>query len=103
MKIKPGVRILGIQPPIATAMVIVDDAYKKYGAELVITSGTEGRHSPNSLHYCGLAFDARTKNLPSGVDRAGLLELIRTSLGPAFDVIDEGNHLHIELDPKKEF
>lgn len=103
MRIKPGTRIFGINGCMAIPAVIVDDCFKKYGAELVITSGTEGRHGKRSYHYCGMAFDARTKNLPAGTDREGLLSDMRARLGPSFDVIDEDNHFHIELDLRKDF
>lgn len=74
----------------------------------VLTSGSEGHvgdnvHGQGSLHYpencpenLGLAVDLRTK------DFAELwADLLRKRLGPGWDVVVEGDHLHVERDPKK--
>lgn len=74
---------------ILAALLLLD-----YPGELVITSGSDGTHDPNSRHYRGEAVDIRTSNLanPSDVRR-----LLLAALGPKFSVIDEGNHLHIQV------
>ena len=100
MRIKPGVRLLGLRTEMTIATQIVDGFYKSVGSELVITSATEGQHSRGSLHYVGLAIDARTNNIPLEVDRAGFVEDIRIALQDDYDVIDEKDHLHIEFQPK---
>jgi len=66
----------------------IDNAYKK---DLFVTSLRDGNHMPGSLHYIGLAFDIR----PTMEKRD-----IKRILGPKWDVVDEGNHIHCEYDPK---
>ena len=67
--------------------------------DVVITSGTDGTHKVGSKHYGGDALDFRTSNIP-----ADLLNLyiarVKARLGKHYDVVLEGDHLHIEFDPK---
>ena len=58
-----------------------------------ITSIREGNHSPGSLHYRGDAFDIRNNSSIK-------LKELRHAAGADFDVIQEGDHIHIEYDPK---
>ena len=91
--------------------------------ELVITSGNDGKHKENSLHYKNLAIDIRVKNQP-GYDysndsnfeqtRIVIDNWIRramrwigeyTGFSPEeFDIVfgDSGhkNHIHAEYDPR---
>lgn len=97
MLIKLGVTIQYLSRPCRRALKTVDNIYKKYGEEAVITSANEGNHSPSSLHYCNNAFDIR---LPETKDLTQLLEELKINLGKKFDVVDETNHIHIEFDPK---
>lgn len=60
--------------------------------DLFITSIRDGNHSDGSLHYDGLAFDFRP-------GKAHML-VIKKALGKGWDVVDEGNHIHCEYDPK---
>jgi len=70
----------------------VAQLYISKGKDLFVTSIREGNHGHGSLHYIGLAFDFRRE----GVN----LKEIKTALGPNWDVIDEGSHVHAEYDPK---
>jgi len=63
----------------------------------VITSGREGFrgdgvHGQNSLHYDGLAVDVRPTS-----DRA---RQINAYADAGYNVLDEGNHLHVSVDPR---
>ena len=69
-----------------------------YGEDVLVTSKREGTHSPGSLHYIGCAIDTRYPK--SCEDRQELAQRIRSALGKDFDVVVEGNHLHVEYDPK---
>ena len=65
----------------------------------MITSGNEGNdgdgvHSSGSLHYSDDAVDMRTNNLTQSQTDAIVTEL-QQLLGDDFDVIDEGDHIHI--------
>lgn len=109
LMLKPGVRLKGVQPPIAIAINVVHSLWvREFGDPIpcVVTSLTDGKHKDNSLHYIGLAVDFRTKNIARG--NACLEDFaaeIRNALGGDFDVILEGvgtpnEHLHVEYDPK---
>lgn len=98
MKIKPGVDLRGLQPQMAVAAMIAEGVWAMHGkTELTITSGAEGKHMTNSLHYKGLAIDIR---LPSADPAAAVLAL-RANLGAQFDVVLEVDHIHLEFDPKE--
>ena len=70
-----------------------------YKEDVLVTSKRDGTHSPGSLHYIGRGVDVR---YPRSCDnRQKLAQQLREALGPSFDVVVEGNHLHIEYDPKE--
>jgi hypothetical protein len=96
MLLKFGVDISRLSDPVRRALNVVEAAHAVNGFEAVVTSTYEGTHSPASLHYVNRAFDYR---------KIGPVELIankiRADLGPAFDVVVESNHVHVEHDPKE--
>ena len=99
ISIKPGVKLdERMAMPLAT--LIVHECFQDYGCNLVITSGIEGSHGENSLHYKGLALDYRTRDIPVGFHK-GLIAKVRWALGDQFDVVAEPTHLHVEFDPKR--
>jgi len=99
MKFKDGVDLNGIDSVMIHALCSIDNVYRYYGEELVVTSCMDGRHKKGSLHYKGKAVDTRTRYF-------GELELQRIKyelidvLGSNFDVVLESDHFHIEYDPK---
>lgn len=98
MILKPGVKFDGVQPETLKAMAEADVIFKPYG-EVVVTSLLDGTHSPNSLHYSGYAFDLRTRHMAHDQIAAASKDL-HERLGPDYDVVVEGDHLHVEYDPK---
>lgn len=96
LKIKGGA-VVSKQVVIAAAAV---NAANTLGldVDIVITSGTDGTHKRNSLHYRGRALDLRTKTL--GDDKYLWAETVKRRLGKGYDVILESDHLHVEWDPK---
>lgn len=98
MRLKSGVRILGAKPEIVLAMQIAADVYARNNHRLTVTSVVEGTHSRGSIHYQGLAFDARLPELSS---RADVVAALKESLGQDFDVALEADHIHIEFQPKE--
>ena len=64
---------------------------------MTITSGNDGKHMKNSLHYENKAIDIRIKDMK--YPNANWL-MIRKQLGKDFDVILEKTHIHIEYDKK---
>ena len=97
MKLKPGVRVYGIRPELVLALQAAERVWMAYGSELVVTSVSDGKHSRGSKHYSGCAADLRIWNLTS-VD--GAAKELREARGEDFDVVVEGDHVHLEYDPK---
>jgi len=85
-----------LQPIVAKARGKVAKVYQKLGEDLFVTSQREGIHGIVSLHPDGWAFDIRypVKKIDN------IISLIKGELGPSFDIIAEGDHIHIEYDPK---
>lgn len=94
--IKPGVRIRGMQPEILLAVVAAHELFKEQAQALTITSCTDGRHKDGSLHYTGCAVDLR---LPTARVEQVVAQL-QNRLGSEYDVVLEGDHIHVEYDPK---
>jgi hypothetical protein len=63
--------------------------------DVFVTSGREGDHSPNSLHYLGLAWDMRKK----GFIKEELLEILPFG-DKHWDIVEYEWGFHIEFDPK---
>jgi hypothetical protein len=105
ISIKKGVQLAGVQPVMWRIAVVLEDLYAKYKSDLVITSGTDGKHGKNSLHPKGRALDFRTSNLPGGYqglaaqDVSQRLKVIVAGRG--YDIVLEEDHLHVEYDPKE--
>ena len=99
MRLKKGVRITGVRPETVLGMHTCDSVFQKHGIEMVVTSVMEGSHSRASLHYPGCAFDLRNRNVPQELRNEITLEL-QEALQDDFDVIAEGNHWHVEFQPK---
>lgn len=98
MRIKDNsVRVRGMGVEIAVALMIADQVYSKHGFDCVLTSADDGSHSRTSLHYSGNAIDLRRYYENFGV----VVEEIKKCLNKDYDVVLEGNHLHIEYQPKR--
>ncbi len=59
-----------------------------------------GVHMASSLHYSGLAVDLDTAGDKEGDTRA-LAEYLRRALPTGYDVVFEGDHVHVEYDMKR--
>lgn len=98
MQIKPGVSLKQLKPQMVLAAIIVDQCFGGQNLPCVVTAGDDGTHMKGSLHYKGLALDFRTNH----VQDAAILHLIVTNikarLAGDYDVVLEGNHLHVEWD-----
>jgi len=100
MRLKDGVSVNGLKPECIIALSICNEVYKNYGIDMVITSGTEGKHGTNSLHYVGFAFDLRINNIQYASDVDLIYKDIRDALTVEYDVILESDHMHIEYQIK---
>lgn len=99
--IKPGVDLRGLGPQMVLAYVMADRVYHEIaGTACVITSGSDGKHGPNSLHYKGKALDFRTNSLRPEQVHPIFLALTQ-ALGAQYDVVLEDDHIHCEYDPKE--
>ena len=79
------------------AAVIAEEVYGKQGVELVITSANDGKHGDKTLHHKGLALDLRTWTL--GDRKSYVASELQRTLGEAYDVVLEVDHIHMEYDP----
>ena len=69
------------------------------GKPCVVTSGRDGQHQVHSKHYTDEALDFRRFHLePHECD--AFVQSLKDTLGQDFDVVIEGDHFHIEYDPK---
>ena len=110
MRLKNGVSSAGVKTEILLIIPMVEQVFNEYGKELIITSITDGKHSKNSLHYEGLAFDCRIRHLIPNFKSfqnqtlkamvAEIAQKIREKVGSQYDVVQERTHIHIEFDPK---
>lgn len=98
MKIKAGVKVTGLRPELLLALMVAEGVWQAEGQELVITSVIDGKHSATSLHYAGQAADLRIWGLADHVKTAAKL---KESLGEDYDVIAEGDHVHVEFQPRR--
>jgi hypothetical protein len=95
---KPGA-VLSQEPAIEYARRVVSRVWANRGHSVTVTSGYDGSHKANSLHYVGLAEDYRTRDVPAA-DLPGMVTEVRAILGRDYDVVLEPTHLHVEYDPK---
>lgn len=100
MRLKQGVRIHGIRPEIILAIHIIDGIYNKFGQELVITSGIEGKHSETSDHYKGMAVDCRTRYF-SELEKQEVFKEVTGAIGDDFYTLLHETHLHISYRPRR--
>jgi len=98
MRHKTGISVRGIRPEILAARMVAAHIWKRYGQELVITSGSEGKHSKGSSHYRGEAEDYRTRYFdPLSVQ--GIADELQDALGDEYQVIVETTHIHVQWKP----
>lgn len=97
MKLKPGVDIKGIQPECIVGMMAAQEVCRSLGVPCVITSVLDGKHSENSFHYQGLAFDLRTRDMD---DPEVAKAMLRIALPNDWDIVLESDHLHLEHEAK---
>ena len=118
MRTKDGsVNITDLEQVVKDALPLIETARAKAyqvvaSGEMVVTSGKDGKHGANSLHYKGRAVDLRTRDV---IDMWA--HYLRNALGKDWDVVIEPGdtmkcpkcsqiipvpalHLHAEYDPK---
>lgn len=99
MRIKSGVQLDGVHVALWYAATVYDWLRQANGlGEGTITSARDSVHGATSWHPGGLALDFRTTDLMPDV-AAQLAAAMTAALGAYYDVIDEGDHIHVELSP----
>ena len=99
LKLKAGVRCVGMKPELMLAVAICHEIYSKWECDCIITSMCDGRHSSGSLHYSGAAIDLRTRHI-TDTTADGITKELKNNLGVDFDVVLEDDHIHVEFQPK---
>lgn len=100
-----SVNIKNIYPELARVLFEIEEIYREgFNASLTITSGNDGKHGKNSLHYQDKAVDLRIKNVPRDKWQE-LFNRVKTTIPDYFDVVLETNspgnaHIHLEFQPK---
>lgn len=98
--LKHSARITGLRTEILFAVIVAEGVWRdKNLGRATITSCTDGKHSSGSKHYIGAAIDLRTMNLTPDQVQFAATEL-KERLGVEYDVVAEGDHIHVEHDPK---
>jgi hypothetical protein len=100
MRTKANVTLLGLHPMMQIANAEANVMFEIRGYELLITGAVEFGHSVTSLHPYGRACDYRTNHLPTEQMKKDIVTDLANKLGPAYDVILEKDHIHVEFDPK---
>lgn len=105
MKIKPGRRgasIAGIKPEAVIGMMVAKSVFDARHQPFQLSSGLEGRHGRNSLHFVGLAFDISAREVSEDLYQI-LTAQLSEHLGDEFDVVFETDpdHWHIEFQPER--
>ncbi len=98
--LKDGVSLVGLQIEMQVVLKEMDRLYAVEGENLWVTAGTDGQHSPGSLHYFGRALDFRTRFFSEAI-ALEIANKVRKLLPDNYDVVlHKGSHIHIEYDPK---
>ncbi len=100
--LKSGVRAFGLRPELLLGIIVAQGVWAEHGKILTVTSCTDGKHKAGSLHYKGLAVDFRSNDVGEQ-EQANLLTALKSRLGSDWDVLLEGDHYHIEFDPKEPY
>ena len=93
-----GARIAGIGPEAVVSLIVAQSVYADHDQPFVCTAGLDSKHMAGSLHYVGLAIDI---GLPAANLKTRILADLREALADDFDVVEEGDHIHIEFQPKR--
>ncbi len=102
ISLKAGVSLAGLVPQMNVALQVAHEIYAGHDADVVVTSGMDGRHSKTSLHYSGCALDLRTRNLDNPeVQGPEIAAELKAALGIDYDVLFEGDHIHMEWQPRR--
>ena len=93
------VQLTALCPQLVLALINVQEIYLDHGIKnVVVTSANDAKHSKTSLHYAGHAVDLRVHGL---ANPRAVADEISAVMGVDFDCIYEGDHIHLEYQPKR--
>lgn len=104
--VKDGVVFKRLLPEMYNLFPVIDAVWKKHaGFSATITSANDSKHMKGSKHFGDAALDLRTFNLSVNVREKIFNELKETLQPLGYDVLwekrfEQGEHFHIEWDPK---
>lgn len=103
VQLKDGVTLNGVKGPLLFALGVAKTIYGAFGADLTVTSTTDGVHpagGANDPHYSGYAADLRIRDIATNTVQS-IYKALSAALHPlGFDVVLESDHIHVEYDPK---
>ena len=82
------------------AIIVAHECFYSYGYTCRITSMRDGTHSSKSYHYLDSAVDCGLRDVDPR-HHIKITKAIELNLPDYYDVVCEGDHIHIELDLKK--
>lgn len=95
---KMGVSLQSLQVPMLLALQQTIEFTRGNGdCLIVVTSVNDGEHMKNSLHYAGAAIDLAIPG--KNILHSNLARWLSRGLTKDFDVINEGDHVHVEYQP----
>ena len=92
MKVKKGVSLRGVKWQMFLACILAEGVFVRRNYELVITSGSEGKHV-HDTHADGYAVDWRSRDIPKA-EWSDIAVAVRTILPPGYDVVVESVQFH---------
>ena len=95
---KEGVSLVGMQFEAIAGIDGCLQVFHDFGFKMTLTSCKDGTHSDYSHHYKGLAWDIRTWDIEDRIDV--FCTAIKNYIGVNYQVINEGDHIHVEYDPR---
>ena len=100
--LKRGVNLYAIDDLLVDTLQTVYEAYLPWGTTPVMTSGCDGAHCENSLHYKGKAWDFRVFDLKQPQTVADDIRRRLKEKSPHYQVLygdkNHMDHIHIEYD-----
>jgi len=98
--LKSGVRLEGLRPEMAVALLAAERVYAEQKLDCVVTSCIRPAVAKKSFHPDGRAVDIRISNIPKRALTSEIHKRLRAALATQFDVVLERDHIHVEFDPK---
>lgn len=95
---KKGVQLSRLSKEVKDLLPTIERAWAQIvKTTFVITSGQDGVHKNNSLHYSGFAIDIRTRDAnPENVSL--FVSYCRRLFSKSVQFVIESDHLHLEFD-----